>query len=73
LRELGDGWDESRLEAFDASLPQRDRIRGWVDRLRNAADAVLSAERAASASTEALRLADRDAATAAAELQGVRQ
>ena len=68
LRSLGGNWDEDRLRAFDVSLPQRDRIRAWAERLRKAADGVQFAERDHAAATGALRQAERDVANVTEQL-----
>ena len=68
LHSLGEGWDEGRLLAFDVSLPQRDRIRVWGDRLRKADDDVRLAERDHAALVGTLQQAERDLATAGARL-----
>lgn len=68
LHSLGEGWDEGRLLAFDVSLPQRDRIRVWGDRLRKADDDVRLAERDHAALVGTLHQAERDLAAAGARL-----
>lgn len=60
LGDLGEEWSEERLAAFDVSLPQRDRLRGWSERLRRVADDTHLAEREHAAAQHALRVAERD-------------
>ena len=72
LRHLGDDWSEERVRTFDASLAERDAVRGWKQRLDTAADEVKDAqgvdERAARAAADAAAAVERlAAATPAAE------
>ncbi|MEJ7812236.1 MAG: AAA family ATPase [Gemmatimonadaceae bacterium] len=69
LRSLGGTWNEGRLLAFDVSLPQRERIRAWSDRLRKAADDAQLTERDHTSLASALDQAERDVATAAGQLR----
>ena len=64
LRDLGTGWNEERMVAFDTSIPRRDEVEQWKNRLSSASadlrDRTLEAEQASQALDEAnQRLEDR--------------
>lgn len=43
LHALGPGWERSRVEAFDTSLPRTEQVRQWKERLATAAGRVTQA------------------------------
>lgn len=53
LQDLGPGWDEARIDAFDTSLPAEQEIEGWESAFKEAEARVADAERDAVASAEA--------------------
>ena len=57
LRELGPGWNEERLVEFDTSIPRRDEVEQWKNRLASVRqrlrDLAADAERAHQAADEA--------------------
>ena len=53
LQDLGPGWDEARIDAFDTSLPVEQEIEGWESAFKEAETRVADAERDAVASAEA--------------------
>ncbi|MCH7750080.1 MAG: AAA family ATPase [Acidobacteria bacterium] len=64
LRDLGPGWDDERLVAFDTSIPRRDEVEQWKARLSSATadlrDRTRDAEQVSQALDEAhQRLQDR--------------
>lgn len=52
LRQIGDGWTEEQILAYDTSLAVRDEVRQWSDRLRSSEHA---ADQASSRSDDAVR------------------
>ena len=59
LSELGPGWDEARLAAFDTSIPRRDEVAQWKSRLATASDDRRDSERDAEQASQALDEASR--------------
>jgi uncharacterized protein YhaN len=55
LSDLGPGWDADRIAAFDTSLPARDVVRAWSERLRRAQEARVGAQQAHETAQRALR------------------
>lgn len=45
LRDLGPGWDEARIEAFDRSVPKREEVRTWEQRFRHVTEREQQAQR----------------------------
>lgn len=54
LGKLGVGWSEEKLKEFDASVPQRDKVRQWDSQLAEARDAVRSADDATGRAADSL-------------------
>lgn len=59
LGELGPGWGEARLAAFDTSIPRRDEVAQWKSRLAAATDDVRDRERDAKQASQVLDEASR--------------
>jgi uncharacterized protein YhaN len=59
LNELGPGWDETRLAAFDTSIPRRDEVAQWKARLVSARDDLRERAREAEQSSQRVDEADR--------------
>ena len=59
LGELGPGWDEGRLAAFDTSIPRRDEIAQWKTRLASARDDLREGARDADQASKSLNDADQ--------------
>ena len=64
LRELGENWNEERLSEFDTSIPAREVVRGWGNRLDKADSDLEAAQRV-------LAGAERDETTAKTALERV--
>ena len=54
LRDLGPGWDEARLTAFDSSIPRRDEVEQWTARLASAREDLRDRTRDAEQASQAL-------------------
>jgi uncharacterized protein YhaN len=54
LGELGPGWDEARLAAFDTSIPRRDEVAQWKSRLAAATEDLRDRARGAEQASQVL-------------------
>ena len=59
LGELGPGWDEARLAAFDTSIPRRDEVAQWKSRLSSVRDDLRDRAREADQASQVLDEASR--------------
>lgn len=58
--DLGPGWDQARLTAFDTSLPRQEEIRGWERRLAAAEASRVAADHEAGAAGRLARAAQEE-------------